>query len=150
MTRTAILSSVLAAGLITGSQMVMAARAPVVVGQEAASSVSVADAAPFLGEWTLTMQGPNGPGTFDLAVKAEGDKVVGEISNEMMPAQAISKISKVDKSLVLAYAFPWEGNSVDAVVTLTPGEEAKMTAQIDFAGGAYVMSGTAAKKEKAK
>jgi hypothetical protein len=122
----------------------------VVAGQQDASSVSVADAAPFLGEWTLTLQGPNGPGTFGLTVKAEGDKVVGEISNEMMPVQAISKISKVDKSLVLAYAFPWEGNSVDAVVTLTPGEEAKMTAQIDFASGAYVMSGTAAKKEKAK
>jgi hypothetical protein len=150
MTRTAILSSVLAAGLITSSQMVMAAGAPVVAGQQDASSVSVADAAPFLGEWTLTLQGPNGPGTFGLTVKAEGDKVVGEISNEMMPVQAISKISKVDKSLVLAYAFPWEGNSVDAVVTLTPGEEAKMTAQIDFASGAYVMSGTAAKKEKAK
>lgn len=150
MTRTAILSSVLAAGLITSSQMVMAAGAPVTVGQQDASSVSVADAAPFLGEWTLTMQGPNGPGTFALTVKAEGDKVVGEISNEMMPVQAISKISKADKSLVLAYAFPWEGNSVDAVVTLTPGEEATMTAQIDFASGAYVMSGTAAKKEKAK
>jgi hypothetical protein len=150
MTRTAILSSVLAAGLITSSQMVMAAGAPVTVGQQDASSVSVADAAPFLGEWTLTLQGPNGPGTFALTVKAEGDKVVGEISNEMMPVQAISKISKVDKSLVLAYAFPWEGNSVDAVVTLTPGEEATMTAQIDFASGAYVMSGTAAKKEKAK
>jgi hypothetical protein len=150
MTRTAILSSVLAAGLITSSQMVMAAGAPVVAGQQDASSVSVADAAPFLGEWTLTLQGPNGPGTFGLTVKAEGDKVVGEISNEMMPVQAISKISKVDKSLVLAYAFPWEGNSVDAVVTLTPGEEAKMTAQIDFASGAYIMSGTAAKKEKAK
>lgn len=150
MTRTAILSSVLAAGLITSSQMVMAAGAPVTVGQQDASSVSVADAAPFLGDWTLTLQGPNGPGTFALTVKAEGDKVVGEISNEMMPVQAISKISKVDKSLMLAYAFPWEGNSVDAVVTLTPGEEATMTAQIDFASGAYVMSGTAAKKEKAK
>lgn len=150
MTRTAILSSVLAAGLITSSQMVMAAGAPVTVGQQDASSVSVADAAPFLGDWTLTLQGPNGPGTFALTVKAEGDKVVGEISNEMMPVQAISKISKADKSLVLAYAFPWEGNSVDAVVTLTPGEEATMTAQIDFASGAYVMSGTAAKKEKAK
>ena len=112
--------------------------------------VTPGDAAPFLGEWTLTLQGPNGPGTFGLTVKVESEKVVGEISNEMMPAQAISQISKVDKSLVLSYAFPWEGNSIDALVSLTPGEEGKMAAQIDFAGGAYTMNGTATKKEKAK
>jgi len=120
------------------------------MGAQQAPSVTPADAEPFLGEWTLTLQGPNGPGAFGLTVKVESEKVVGAITNEMMPAQAISTISKVDKSLVLAYTFPWEGNPVDATVSLTPGEEGKMSAQIDFAGGAYVMSGTAAKKEKGK
>lgn len=33
-------------------------------------------------------------------------------------------------------------------VRLTPAADNKVTAQIDFAGGAYVMSGTATKKEK--
>jgi hypothetical protein len=37
---------------------------------------------------------------------------------------------------------------VDAVVSLTPAEEGKVNAQIDFAGGSYVMTGTATKKGK--
>jgi nitrogen fixation protein FixH len=55
-----------------------------------------------------------------------------------------------DKSLVLGYSFTWEGNPVDAAVSLTPAADGKMTAQIDFANGAYIMSGTATKKEKSK
>ena len=83
-------------------------------------------------------------------VKVEKDKVVGEISNPQMPMQPISDISKVDKSLMLSYSFTWEGNPVGAVVSLIPAAEGKVNAQIDFAGGAYVMSGSAEKKEKPK
>jgi hypothetical protein len=118
---------------------------------QAGAQITPADAAPFVGEWTLALQGPNGPGTFGLRVDVEKDKVVAEISNEQMPKQAISDISVVKKSLVLGYSFTWEGNPVSAVVTLTPAEDGKTTnAQIDFAGGAYIMTGTATKKEKAK
>jgi hypothetical protein len=106
--------------------------------------------APFVGDWTLTLQGPNGPGAFDLSVKVEKEKVVGEISSEQLPKQPIANIMIADKTLVLGYSFMWEGNPVDTVVSLTPAAEGKTTAQIDFAGGAYVMTGTAAKKDKAK
>jgi hypothetical protein len=139
MTRNAILSTLLVVGLAT-----------VHLGARQAAAITPADAAPFLGEWTLALQGANGPGTFNVTLKVDDDKVVGEIANEMVPAQAITSISKADKSLRLTYSFPWEGNAVEAVVTLTPAEEGKMAAQIDFAGGAYTMSGTATKKEKAK
>jgi hypothetical protein len=67
-----------------------------------------------------------------------------------MPKQAISDISMQKKTLVLGYTFTWEGNPVNAVVSLTPGDDGKVAAQIDFAGGAYIMTGTATKKEKAK
>jgi len=107
-----------------------------------------ADAAPFLGDWTLTLQGPNGPGVFDLSIKTDKEKVVAEIANANMPTQPITDIAKADKTLVLRYTFAYEGNPVDAAVSLTPGEEGKVNAQIDFAGGAYIMTGTAAKKEK--
>jgi hypothetical protein len=146
MIRTAVARAALGAGLL----ITLASAAPSVVTAQAATQVTAADAAPFLGDWTLTLQGPNGPGIFDLTVKVEKEKVVGEISNPQMPAQAITDISKVDKSLVLSYSFQWEGNPVGAVVSLIPAAEDKVNAQIDFAGGAYVMSGTAAKKEKPK
>jgi hypothetical protein len=115
-----------------------------------AAQVTPADAAPFIGDWTLEMQGGNGPATFLMSVKVEKEKVVGEISSEQMPKQPISDISLSGKTLVLSYSFTWEGNPVGAVVSLIPAAEGKTTAQIDFAGGAYVMAGTASKKESAK
>ena len=39
---------------------------------------------------------------------------------------------------------------MEAAVSLTPADGGKMTAQIDFAGGACSMTGTASKKESAK
>ena len=116
----------------------------------ALAQVTAADAASFLGDWTLEMQGPNGPGTFNLSLKVEDDKVVGEIGSDALPTQKLTSISKTDKGLVLNYTFPWEGNPIDAVVSLTPGTDGKVAAQMDFAGGAYTMTGTATKKEKAK
>ena len=47
----------------------------------ARAQATAADAAPFLGDWTLALQGPNGPATFNLSVKVEDDKVVGEIAS---------------------------------------------------------------------
>jgi hypothetical protein len=113
-------------------------------------SVTAADAAPFVGEWTLALQGPNGPGTFDLSIRVEKDKPVADISNDAVPKQSITTFSMVDKSLSLGYSFTWEGNPVDALVTLTPSSEGPFKAQIDFAGGAYLMTGTATKKESVK
>ena len=147
MMRNAIARTALIAGLL----LPLPAAAHAAAGApQAGTQVSAADAAPFLGDWTLTLQGPNGPGSFDLTVKVEKEKVVGEISNPQMPAQPITDISKVDKSLMLSYSFTWEGNPVGAVVSLIPAADGKVNAQIDFAGGAYVMSGSAAKKDKPK
>jgi hypothetical protein len=114
-----------------------------------AGQVTPQQAAPFIGDWTLALQGPNGPGTFAVSLKVEKEKVVGEVSSDQLPKLPVTSISMADKNLVLGYSFTWEGNPVEAVITLTPGTEAKTAAQIDFAGGAYVMTGTATKKEKA-
>ena len=117
---------------------------------QAAKPVTAAEAAPFLGDWTLTLQGPNGPGTFALSVKTESEKVTGEISAEVLGTQPFTSISLVDRSLVLGFSFNYEGNPVEAAVSMTPDKEGKTAAQIDFAGGAYTMTGTAEKKDKAK
>ena len=148
MIRTAVVSSVLIAGLLVAlpaTAVRAASDAPQAGGQ-----ITAADAAPFVGDWTLTLEGPNGPATFELSVKVEQDKVTGEIKSAELPAQAITDITKVDKSLTLRYSFDYQGNQVPTVVSLVPAEEGKTKAQIDFAGGAYVMAGSAAKKEPAK
>jgi hypothetical protein len=134
--------------VVLGLPYVARAHAAATLAQPA--QVSAADAAPFLGEWTLDMQGANGPATFTLTISAEKEKVTAEIASDAMEKQAIPSISLVDKSLVLSYSFNYQGNPVDAVVTLKPNPDGKATAQIDFAGGAYVMTGTGTKKEKDK
>ena len=148
MIRMALLSCALVAGAVTAPTAALAAPASSVTEQ--ARQATAADAAPFVGDWSLTLQGPNGPGTFDLSVKVEGEKVLAEIASEQLPKQPITSITMADKTMVLGYSFTWEGNPVEAVVSLTPAAEGKTTAQIDFAGGAFVMTGTAAKKDKAK
>ena len=148
MIKTATLSCALVAAVLATPSAVAATSTPIAAAQ--ARPATAADAAPFVGDWTLTLQGPNGPGTFDLSVKVEAEKVLGEISSEMLPKQAITTITIAEKSLVMGYSFQWEGNPVQAVVSLTPAAEDKTTAQIDFAGGAYIMTGTAAKKDKGK
>ena len=147
MIRTGIATTALVAGLLTPLA------APAHAGprfQAAAAPATVADATPFAGEWTLNLEGPNGPAVFDLVIKTEADKVVGEIRNEQMAPTPITDISKTDKGLVLKYSFDYQGNQVAAVVTLTPAADGKIGAQIDFADGAYVVTGPAVKREKEK
>lgn len=146
MTRTAVLSMALAGSLL--AMPAVAASDSSFVAFTQAGQVTPQQAAPFIGDWTLALQGPNGPGTFAVSLKVEKEKVVGEVSSDQLPKLPVTSISMADKNLVLGYSFTWEGNPVEAVITLTPGTEGKTAAQIDFAGGAYVMTGTAVKKEK--
>ena len=148
MIRTTLFSCALVASILTMPPTALGRSTT--TAEQAARPATAADAAPFVGDWTLTLQGPNGPATFALSVNVEKEKVVGEISSEQLPKQPISTISLADKTLVLDYSFTWEGNPVATVVSLTPAAEGKTTAQIDFAGGAYIMTGTAVKKDKAR
>ena len=104
------------------------------------------NASTFIGDWTITAEGPNGPATFALAVKTADGKVTAEISSDAQPLQAITDLTRDDTSLVLRYLFDYQGMAVPVVVTLTPSGE-KVGAHLDFADGAYLMDGTAAKKK---
>jgi hypothetical protein len=146
MIRSVIATAGLVAAVLAVSHVAAAA-----VSAQAPAQVSAADAAPFIGDWTLALQGDNGPATLELTVKVEKDKVVGEIKGGEMPLQAITDITRADKSLVLRYSFDYQGNAVATVLSLIPAEGDKTDVQIDFAGGAYLMSGTATtRKDKVK
>ena len=147
MIRTGIATAALVGGLLT------CLAAPAHAGHRflpAAAQATVADAAPFAGEWTLNLEGPNGPAVFDLVIKTEADTVAGEIKSEQMAPTAITDISKAAKGLVLKFSFDYQGNQVPAVVTITPAADGTTGAQIDFADGAYVVTGPAVKKTKEK
>jgi hypothetical protein len=64
----------------------------------------------------------------------------------MMPdPQAISDISKDGDKLVLKYTFDFQGQAIPAQITLVP-EGDKWKAAFDFAGGQFMVDGTATKK----
>ena len=150
MIRKAIATTALVAGLLTCPVAAAEASPGAVQAAAQATPATSADAAPFVGEWTLNLEGPNGPAVFDLTVKTESDKVVGEMKSEQMAPTPITDITKTDKGLVLKYSFDYQGSQVGAVATLTPGTDGKTSAQIDFADGAYIVTGAAVRKEKEK
>jgi hypothetical protein len=78
-------------------------------------------------------------------LKVTDGKVLGEISSVAVGKQAIADISRTGPSLMLRYVFDYQGNPVNAVITLTPGEKT-INAHLDFADGAAQMTGTATKK----
>ena len=104
------------------------------------------NAASFIGDWTLSAQGDQGPAQFGLSLKVEAGRVVGSISMGQQGSQPITDITLDGKTLVLKYNVDYQGMPIDTVVSLTPGGD-KVALQVAFAGGAYSMSGTAEKKK---
>ena len=82
--------------IVAALSALSAAAAGQAAGAQPASQVSAADAAPFIGDWTLALESPDGPREFELTVKVEKDtdKVVGEITAPGMATHPISDITK--------------------------------------------------------
>ena len=111
----------------------------------AQSPLATADAAAFLGAWTLGLDTPQGSMTMNLTLKDDGGKVVGTLTADMMPdAQQITDISKVDNGIVLAYTLDVQGQSIPAKIAIAPDGD-KWTAAFDFADGQFMVDGTATK-----
>ena len=113
----------------------------------AQSALAVADAAAFLGAWELGLDTPQGAMTMELTIKDNGGKVVGSISAPpVMPnSQEITDISKDGTKLLLKYVLEVQGMQIPAVIALIPDGD-KWKANFDFAGGQFVIDGTATKK----
>jgi hypothetical protein len=111
-----------------------------------AQSLSPADAGDFMGTWTMSMDSPQGPFEQELALKDKDGKVIGELTNAVMPSQEITDISKTGADPVMKYEGNYQGTSFAATLTLTPDGANKAKVVFDVNGGMFTMSGTAAKK----
>jgi hypothetical protein len=111
------------------------------------AAISAADAAPFLGDWTLTLESPMGQMIMTASLKSDAGKVTGEVGSEQMGKSPVAEMSKQGANLLLHYSFDYQGQMIPAVVTLTPAGE-KVNVNLDIAGGAFVATGTAAKAVK--
>jgi hypothetical protein len=116
-------------------------------GAFAQAGLAAADAAAFMGGWTLGLDTPQGALSMELTIKDEAGKVAGTISAEpMVPGVAkISDISKSGNNLVLKYTLDVQGMQIPAQITLVPVGD-KWKASFDFADGQFQVEGTADKK----
>ena len=119
---------------------------PVAAG---AQGLAPADAGDFMGEWTLSLESPQGPFEQSVTLKDEGGKVVAEITNQMQPdVQKVTDVSKEKGDLVLKFAGNFQGNPFDAVITITPDGADKAKVVFDINGGQFSMSGTGTRTKK--
>jgi hypothetical protein len=83
----------------------------------------------------------------ELALKDEGGKVIGEMTNQMQPeVQKVTDVTKDKDNVVLKFAGNFQGNPFDAAITLVPDGTNKCKVSFDINGGQFTMSGTGAKK----
>ena len=114
-----------------------------------AQALAPADAGDFMGEWTLSLDSPQGPFEQSLTLKDEGGKVIGEMTNQMQPeVQKVTDVTIVKGDLVLKFAGNFQGNPFDAVITITPDGADKAKVNFDINGGQFAMSGTGSRTKK--
>ena len=112
----------------------------------AQAPLSTADAAKYLGAWTLGLDTPQGAMAMSLTLKDAAGKVNGSLTSDISPDPvAITDIKKDGDKLVLSYNLDFQGQSIPAIITLAPAGD-KWTANFDFAGGQFNVDGTAEKK----
>jgi hypothetical protein len=109
-------------------------------------TLTVADLGSFAGEWTLTLDSPQGPFEQSLTFKDEDGKAIAELNNEMLGLTKVTDISKDGENVVLKYAGNFQGSPFDAAVTLTPDGTDKLKVTFDVNAGQFSMSGTGVKK----
>ncbi len=136
MIRTLALLSLVLVGLVATTSSA-SAQAPVPATPETAAA--------FIGDWTLSAQGDQGPAQFQLSLKTEAGKVVASVSMGQ-GGLPITDIALNGKALLLSFNVDYQGSPIPTVATLTPTGD-KFAVTISFAGGAYTMSGTAEKKK---
>lgn len=127
--------------------LVMAACVATPIAASAQSALATADAAAFVGKWTIALESPQGAFEQELNVKDEGGKVVAEITNQMQTTpQTISDISKTGADLVLKFAGDFQGTPFAAKITMTLDGDNKAKVVFDVMDGQFTMEGTGTKK----
>jgi hypothetical protein len=115
----------------------------------AAQTLAPADAADFMGVWTLSLESPQGTFEQTLTVKEEEGRVVAEISSQMQPeAQKITSVAKDAANLVLKFSGNFQGNPFDATITITPDGADKAKVMFDVNNGMFAMPGAGTRTKK--
>ena len=113
----------------------------------AQSAVATADAAAFVGSWTLSLESPQGAFEQTIDIKDASGKLAATLTSPVAPGPTeITDISKTGNDLVLKFAGDFQGQAFTAAITLTPEGDSKAKAKMDIMDGMFVMEGSAVKK----
>jgi mono/diheme cytochrome c family protein len=110
-----------------------------------ASSATPTEAAPFAGDWLVTLSTATMSAGFAVSISTDGDNVTATISADTQPAIAVTDFSLSGQSLVLRFGLLLQGNTVPAAMTLTP-DGAGLRAALALMDGQFALSGTAARQ----
>ena len=114
----------------------------------ALAQLAPADAANFIGNWTVTLDTPQGSFDQTVVIKDEGGKVVAEMSSQMQPdVQKVTDVSKKGDDLILKFAGNFQGNPFDALITMSPDGADKCKLLFDINGGQFSMNGAGTRKK---
>jgi hypothetical protein len=114
----------------------------------AQSKLPVADAAKFMGDWDLGLDSPQGHVDMTLKLTDASGMVSAVIGTDTGPIAGSVNVNDVSidaGKLVLKYELNFQGMPIPTEVTLIPDGE-KWKANFNFAGGQFMVDGTAVKK----
>jgi hypothetical protein len=117
----------------------------VIAGAPLAGSaqVAVADAQPFMGQWTLPLETPQGSLSMTIHIEENQGNVAARLEGAPpMGPQAIQTVTKTGENLVLGYTLDFGGQAAPVSITLTPSGE-NLAAVMSFADGQFTLNGTA-------
>lgn len=112
----------------------------------AQSALNSSEAQAFLGSWTLDMTSDMGNFSMGLALTDRAGKVGAVLDfPDAGMTQEITDVTKSGENLVLAFVGNAQGQTFDAVITLTPTGANAVDVYFDIAAGAFAMTGTGTK-----
>jgi len=103
------------------------------------------NAAAFVGDWDLSGEGSNGPASFTLSIKPQGETLTAVLKNADDVAQTVNEVSMAGVALSLGVTLYNGGSEYPSVVALTPADD-KILLHIEVANGLAQLDGTAKKK----
>ena len=132
--------------VVASAELSAAHRASRQPTQPAPTIATVADAKPFLGNWTTTFDSPQGPATFDIEINVDSGDPGATVKNALIGESTVTDVTKAGTSLVLRYVVDVQGTQVPVEISLAPDGE-NLKADFSFLGGQFAASSIATRKK---
>jgi hypothetical protein len=107
-------------------------------------AVTPAQAAPFLGRWTVTTTGAMGAQTYEVAIAEAAGAVKASVKAPNQPETPVTALRLSGRSLVLSYSTSYPGMAIPTVLILTP-DGTGLRADLSLMDGQFEAAGTASK-----